>query len=71
MKNRIRNFRLRLAARIAGGEVVTYGGCMANGRWRKGEVIVTPAGRDAIKAAFRAGAAVDDHTSITPWNPLP
>lgn len=65
----IRAARLRLAAWIAGGNLFTYEGCKPNREWVKGEIIVTPEGFAAMRAAFWTGATTRAHTALSTPNP--
>ena len=64
----IRAARLRLAAWIAGGNLFTYEGCKPNREWVKGEIIVTPEGFAAMRAAFWTGATTRAHTALSTPN---
>jgi hypothetical protein len=65
----IRRLRLRLAARIAGGQLWLYEGCKPSREWVKGEIIVTPEGFAAMRAAFWTGATTRAHTALSTTNP--
>ena len=65
----IRRLRLLLAARIAGGQLYLYEGCKPNHEWVKGEIIVTPEGFAAMRAAFWTGATTRAHTALSTPNP--
>lgn len=68
MKNKLTQFasrsRLFLAAKIAGGNVHQFEGRKRDGSWVKGPIILTPAGIDAMRAAFRHDASVFVDTSL-------
>lgn len=63
--------RLRLAAWIAGGEAHQFEGRKRDGSWVKGPIILTPAGMDAVRAAFRHDASVFVDTSLRDLPDLP
>jgi len=58
-------FRLRLAAWIAGGTLLTYEGRTKGGIWLEGPVILTPKGKEAMTAAFWSEAKVYRDTALT------
>lgn len=60
----MRKLRLRLAAWIAGGTIHQFEGRRRCGEWVKGEIILTPEGAAAMKAAFWAGAQVYSDTAL-------
>ena len=62
--HRLVRLRLRLAAWIAGGEAHQFEGRKHDGSWVKGEVILTPRGMEAMRAAFRHDASVFVDTSL-------
>lgn len=66
----IRAARLRLAAWIAGGNLFAYEGCKPNREWVKGEIIVTPEGFAAMRAAFWTGATTRAHTALSTPNTI-
>lgn len=61
----VRRWRMRLAAFIAGGEVLQYEGRRKSGEWLRGDIIATPEATAALKAAFWAGAQVYSDTALT------